>query len=61
MRPLAERMEVSMEEKVYKTMSGSGALNIALGVVAIVVGVVSGVLLIIAGGKLLAGKSKIMF
>ena len=29
-----------MEEKIYKTMSGSGALNITLGVVAIVVGIV---------------------
>lgn len=50
-----------MEEKIYKTMRGSGALNIAIGVVTIVAGIVSGVLLIVAGGKLLAGKSKIMF
>ena len=50
-----------MEEKIYKTMSGSGALNITLGVIAIVAGVAGGVLLIVSGAKLLAGKSKIMF
>ena len=46
-----------MEEKVYKTMGGTGAMNIAIGVIAIVVGVVSGILLIIGGAKLLANKS----
>jgi len=50
-----------MEEKVYKTMSGSGALNITLGVVTIVIGIVVGVLLIVSGGKLLSRKSNIMF
>lgn len=50
-----------MEEKIYKTMAGSGALNIVFGVISIVVGIAGGVLLIISGAKLLAGKSKIMF
>lgn len=50
-----------MEERTYKTMGGSGALNIALGVVVLVVGVASGVLLMISGAKLLAGRSKILF
>lgn len=50
-----------MEEKVYKTMNGTGALNIVVGVVALVVGVASGVLLIISGAKLLANKTKILF
>ena len=36
-----------MEEKIYKTMGGSGALNIAVGVVVLVVGVASGTLLLI--------------
>ena len=48
-----------MEERTYKVMGGSGALNIAVGVVALVVGVASGVLLLISGAKLLAGRSKI--
>ena len=38
-----------MEEKIYKTMSGSGALGIAVGVVVLVVGVASGET---AGGKI---------
>ena len=50
-----------MEEKVYKIMNGSGAMNIVLGVVALVVGVTTGVLLIISGARLVAGKSKILF
>ena len=50
-----------MEEKLYKTMNGVGAMNIVLGVVSLAVGVASGVLLIICGAKLLAGKSKILF
>lgn len=50
-----------MDEKVYKTMSRSGALSIVVGVISIVVGLASGVLLLISGGRLLAGKSKILF
>ncbi len=46
-----------MEEKIYKTMSGSGALNI----VTLVAGITGGVLLIISGAKLLSSKSKILF
>ena len=38
-----------MEEKIYKTMSGSGALNIVVGVVTLVAGITGGVLLIISG------------
>ena len=50
-----------MEKKVYKTMRGAGAMNIAVGVVTLVVGVASGILLIIGGAKLLSSKSKILF
>ncbi len=35
---------MQMEEKIYKSMGRSGALSIAVGVVAIVTGVASGVL-----------------
>lgn len=48
-------------ERVFKTMRGTGVLNIALGVVVLVIGVASGILLIIGGAKLLGDKSKIMF
>lgn len=50
-----------MDEKVYKTMNGAGALNIVMGVIALVVGLTGGILLIISGAKLIAGKSKILF
>lgn len=50
-----------MEERIYKTMSGSGALSITLGIIAIVTGVVSGVLLIVSGAGLLSRKSKLIF
>ena len=48
-----------MEERIYKLMGGSGALNIAVGVAVLVTGVASGVLLIVGGAKLLAGKNRI--
>ena len=50
-----------MEEKIYKIMRGAGALNIVLGVISLVVGIAAGVLLIISGGKLVSGKSRILF
>ena len=50
-----------MEEKIYKTMSGSGALNIVVGIVTLVAGIAGGVLLIISGARLLTQKSKILF
>ena len=50
-----------MEEKTFKTLNGTGALNIVLGVIGIVAGVTGGVLLIISGAKLLSRKSKMLF
>ena len=50
-----------MEEKLYKTMRGTGVTNIVVGVLTLVVGVASGVLLIISGAKLLSRKSDILF
>jgi len=56
-----EERDKIMDEKVYKTMNGAGALNIVMGVIALVVGLTGGILLIISGAKLIAGKSKILF
>ena len=56
-----ERRKRDMEEKTWKVMGGSGALNIAVGVTVLVIGIVSGVLLIVSGAKLLARRSKILF
>ena len=50
-----------MGEKTYKVMRGTGATNIACGVICLVTGITVGVLLIISGAKLLAQKSKILF
>ena len=58
---LDRRQEDSMEEKIYKIMRGAGALNIVLGVISLVVGIAAGVLPIISGGKLVSGKSRILF
>ena len=50
-----------MEERVHKTMTWTGALNIAAGVVTIVVGLACGVLLIVSGGKLLSDRKNLLF
>lgn len=50
-----------MEEKTYKLMGGSGALNIAVGIVTAVCGIAGGVLLIVNGARLLAHRRKLIF
>ncbi len=50
-----------MEERVHKTMTWTGALNIAVGVISIVFGLAGGVLLIVSGGKLLSDRNKLLF
>ncbi len=50
-----------MEEKLYRTMRGTGAANIVIGVLTLVVGITSGILLLISGAKLLSRKSNILF
>lgn len=50
-----------MEEKVYKSMRGAGAVNIVLGVLTLLGGIASAVILLINGGKLLHDKSKVFF
>lgn len=49
-----------MNEKAYKTMGGTGAMNIAVGVIVLVVGITTGILAIIGGARLLAERSKIL-
>ena len=48
-------------EIVFRSMRFSGALNITLGIIILVVGIASGIMLLISGGKLLSGKSRILF
>lgn len=49
-----------MNEKVYKTMTGAGAGNIAVGIVVLVTGIASGILMIVNGARLLKRKSEIL-
>ncbi len=49
-----------MNEKVYKTMTGAGAGNIAVGIVVLVTGIVSGILMIVNGARSLKRKSEIL-
>ena len=50
-----------MEEKTFKLMGSTGAINIAFGIISIVAGTATGVMLIISGAKLLSGRKKIIF
>ena len=49
-----------MDEHTYKVLGGTGALNIAFGVISIVAGIAAGVLLIISGAKILGSRKKII-
>ena len=49
-----------MNEKLYKTMSTTGAGSLVLGIVVIVTGITAGVLMIVNGGKLLKKRREIM-
>lgn len=48
-------------EKVYKTMTSSGAANLAIGIVMAVTGLAAGVLTIINGARLLKNRQEITF
>jgi hypothetical protein len=50
----------TMNEKIYNTMSKSGACNLVLGIVILVTGIAAGVMMIVNGANLLKKKSKIM-
>ena len=50
-----------MDEKSFKKIKSSGALNLTLGIIMLVFGIVSGVMLIVNGGRLLAHKSDKLF
>ncbi|MCI8483921.1 MAG: hypothetical protein HFH41_06240 [Lachnospiraceae bacterium] len=52
---------MNSSEKVYRTMTVTGAGNIALGIVVLVSGIACGVLAIVSGAKILKRKSDIIF
>ncbi len=49
-----------MNEKVYRTMSITGAADLAAGIITIVVGVTVGVIAIINGSRLLSERKNIL-
>ena len=51
---------LTMNEKIYKTMSRTGACSIAVGIVTLVTGITAGVLMIVSGSRLLKRKSEIL-
>jgi hypothetical protein len=49
-----------MNEKIYKTMSRTGACSLALGIITLVAGITAGVMMIVSGAALLKKKSEIL-
>lgn len=49
-----------MNEKIYKTMTRTGACSVAVGIVTLVAGVTAGILMIVSGARLLKRKSEIL-
>ena len=49
-----------MEERTYKVLGGTGALNLTFGVISIVVGLTAGIHLIISGAKLLGSRRNVI-
>ncbi len=49
-----------MEEKMFKSVSFAGVMNLVLGITILVSALTCGVLLIVSGGKLLKSKKDII-
>lgn len=49
-----------MNEKVYKTMGTTGALNLTVGIIVLVCGVVSGILMLVSGARLLNNRKNVL-
>lgn len=50
-----------MNEKIYKSMTGTGVASIVVGIVVATVGVVCGIISIAFGGRLLKKREHIIF
>ncbi len=48
-------------EKVYKTMTTTGAGSVALGIIVLVTGIATGILAIVNGARLLKDRKQITF
>ena len=48
------------QEKIYRTMSNTGAAGIAVGIVTAVIGLAAGIVMIVTGARLLMRRRDIM-
>lgn len=49
-----------MNERIYKTMTRTGASSLVIGIVVLVTGIAAGVMMIVNGANLLKKKSEIL-
>ena len=49
-----------MNEKVYKTVTGSGAASLTTGILVLTMGIVAGVIMIVHGARLLSCRKNIL-
>ena len=47
-------------EKIYKTMSSTGACSLTVGIIVLATGIVTGIMMIVNGARLLKKKSEIL-
>ena len=52
--------EAFMNEKIFKTIRGTGAASLAVGIVILVTGISAGVMMIVNGARLLKCKSQVL-
>ena len=50
-------MRTIMNEKIYKTMSSTGACSLTVGIIVLATGIVTGIMMIVNGARLLKKKS----
>ena len=54
------KVRMTMNEKIYKTMSSTGACSLAVGIIVLTTGIVTGIMMIVNGARLLKKKSEIL-
>ena len=54
------KVRMTMNEKIYKTMSSIGACSLAVGIIVLTTGIVTGIMMIVSGARLLKKKSDIL-
>ena len=50
-----------MNEKIYKTMSSTGACSLTVGIIVLATGIVTGIMMIVNGARQLAHRGKLIF